>query len=741
MQILNQQDGLITESLNNRQLEAVTSTSPSNLVIAGAGSGKTSVLTRRVAYLISQKIKPGAILCLTFTNKAAGEMNHRIQKLLTKVGIHLPFSAPWHNDYENNPLLCTFHSLGVRILREFAESIQLSTKFNILDSSDQKKVIKDILKEMDIDQKKLNPFQVSYFISKCKQELLLAKDSKNLSQDYLPIFHKVYQKYEDNLKKNQAVDFDDLILLPHLILKQDLKVREMLQDRWKHILIDEFQDTNPVQFEFVKLLCPKQKLKPKKAEIPDRGIFVVGDDAQSIYGFRGSRIEIILNFEDQYPKTKEIVLNQNYRSTQPILDLAEKVISHNSHQKKKELFTDNPEKVQIKHYTARNEKDEAEYIIKQLHRQYVLKKEIEQEKKEEENQEVEFVPDPEYLAQERRVEKSNDPISNMFDMSLEDDNFSPTNSTAGLSSYDFNSWQVPSYNWQDLKELNNCVILYRTHSQSRSLEEAFLKHRLPYRLVSGVRFLDRKEVKDIIAMLKFLSNGEDKLSLSRFLPLILEGVGPKTMEKFLAYLEDFEYPLAKKHQDKLLDILQKFQSVWFENDNLISLTKHLIDLTGYENYLKKIYPIKEEREARIENLGEIYSLMAQFDEDESVELPTRLQRFLEQVSLMSSLDNKIDENSPKINLMSLHQSKGLEFETVFLVGVEDGLLPHQNSFIEPDGIEEEVRLAYVGITRAKKYLHLISAESRIQFGQVQANPVSRIFRPFLDSHCYKVGRV
>jgi superfamily I DNA/RNA helicase len=532
--------------------------------------------------------------------------------------------------------------------------------------------------------------------------------------------------------------------LPHLILKQDKSVRLKLQERWQHILIDEFQDTNPVQFEFVKLLCPSKNLQEQEEnKVPSRGIFVVGDDAQSIYGFRGSKIEIILNFESEYPGTKEIILNQNYRSTQSILDLAEKVISHNSHQKKKYLFTDNKEDIKIKYYTARNEKDEAEYIIKQIYQQYVLKQEMRQEVDKEnlKTEEVEFIPEPEYLASQNKIKfKSKDPISRIFDVSLDDDsNFDTVASVAGLSKYNFDSWQVPSYNWQNLKELNDCVILYRTHSQSRSLEETFLKYRMPYRLVSGVRFLDRKEIKDVIAMLRFLSNGEDKISLSRFLPLILDGVGPKTLQKIIAYLQDFDYPLASKYKEKLLDVLQKFQSVWLENDNLISLTKHLISLTGYENYLKKIYPIKEEREARMENLGEIYSLMSPFDEDKETELPIRLQRFLEHIALMSSLDNKIDEDSPKINLMSLHQSKGLEFETVFLVGVEDGLLPHQNSFLEPDGIEEEVRLAYVGITRAKKYLHLISAQSRVQFGQVQANPVSRIFRPFLDTHCYKVS--
>jgi DNA helicase-2/ATP-dependent DNA helicase PcrA len=319
----------------------------------------------------------------------------------------------------------------------------------------------------------------------------------------------------------------------------------------------------------------------------------------------------------------------------------------------------------------------------------------------------------------------------MFDVYLEDATFAPSYS---LQNYTPESWRVPEYKWPELEDLNKCVVLYRTHAQSRSLEETFLKYHLPYRLVSGVKFLDRKEIKDILSILKFLANGDDKISLSRFLPLIIEGVGPKTLEKILAYLEDFNYPLAPKFQDILFDILQKIQSCWTASTSLIDLTKQLLVVTGYGRYLKGQYPIKEEYEARIENIGELYSLMFVFDEDTTVSMQERLTNFLAQIALMGAVDNDTDENSPKISLMSLHQSKGLEYETVFLVGVEVGLLPHINSFNEVGGMEEEVRLAYVGVTRAKKYLHLISSESRIQFGQIKANPVSRIFRPFLDTH-------
>jgi superfamily I DNA/RNA helicase len=474
-----------------------------------------------------------------------------------------------------------------------------------------------------------------------------------------------------------------------------------------------------------------------------RSLFVVGDDAQSIYGFRGSKIEIILNFEQEYPGTKEIILNQNYRSTQTILDLAEKVLSHNPTQKKKNLFTQNPEEVSISYYLARNERDEAEYIIRQLHNLYSKNsREIKTEDNEIYFEPSEFFSEAENLLnknQEKFTEqikpKTNDLISSMFDVYLEkDDDFM----SSSLQNYEPNSWQVPSYDWSNLPKLNECAILYRTHGQSRSLEEAFLKYKVPYRLVSGVKFLDRKEIKDVLAILKFLANGEDKLSLNRFLPLLLDGVGPKTIQKIFAYMEDYDYPLPPKNQKQLMDLLQKMQASWQYSDNLIDLTKELLASSGYFRYLKGAYPKKEDLNTRLDNIGEIYSLMRPFDEDKNLELPARLQKFLEQVSLMSNSESEEEnQNQPKINLMTLHQSKGLEFETVFLVGVEDGLLPHQNSFYDIDGFEEEVRISYVGVTRAKKNLHLVSAESRVQYGQIVAHPVSRIFRPFLDSHCIR----
>jgi len=756
----------ILENLNKRQLEAVISQSPSTLVIAGAGSGKTAVLTRRVAYLIARGETPGKIVCLTFTNKAASEMNTRVRDLLKKVDINLPFVPPWSSDYTNSPLLCTFHALGVKILREFGDELGFQKDFNILDSSDQKTIIKETLKELNVDPKQVNPSLVSYFISSCKQELLEAKDSQNLTKDFLPVFHNLYKKYEQKLKKLNAVDFDDLILKTYLLLANFPEVRQILHRRFQHVLVDEFQDTNPAQFEIIKLLLPVEKLLSQAAEESSRfpeslqngaqetsttkqnygieaptstSLFVVGDDAQSIYGFRGSKIEIILNFNDYYPGTKEIILNQNYRSTQPILDLAEQVLTLNPGQKKKSLFTDNPEKVDIHYYLASDQNDEAEYIIDKLKDLYVHSKDKKDKKTDQsEIAETVFVSDEVFEKPKIKptsTPKNNDPVSSMFDMYFQSDDTYQASQNYGLQGYNPNSWQVKEVNWKEIKDLNNCVVLYRTHAQSRSLEEVFIKNNLPYRLVSGVRFLDRKEVKDVLAILKFSLNQKDYFSLNRFLSLITKGMGPKTLEKINQFLDGEEVKLAPKVLSALQTCMEVVGTKVENSQTLVDLTGELITALGYEKHLKEKYS-KDDAQTKMENIRELYSIMKQFDEDEKDSLNEKLEKFLQQISLMSNADDAGDD-TPKINLMSLHQSKGLEFETVFLVGVEEGILPHINAFEEPMQMQEEVRLAYVGVTRAKKHLYLISADSRLYFGQIRANRVSRIFRPFLDSHCIR----
>ncbi len=728
----------ILKNLNNKQLEAVTSISGSILVIAGAGSGKTAVLTRRTAYLISKQVVPGSILCLTFTNKASKEMNTRVDKLLSEVEINLPKNLPWVNDYINRPLLSTFHSLGVKILREFYNYVELKKDFTILDSDDQKKIIKDILKARNIDIKNLNPNQVGYFISLCKQELLNASNSRSLKTDFLPIFHQIYKDYEIQLNKLNSVDFDDLILLPYLILSQNEEVLKIFQNRFDHIMIDEFQDTNSAQFELIKLLMPLERLKNDNTA----SLFVVGDDAQSIYSFRGSKIELILNFHQIYPNCKEIILNQNYRSTQAILDLAEKIISQNPNQKKKDLFTDNQSDVKVSYYLARDEKDEAEYILKKIWQIYtsnIQEKSINHSINSKNNnfEEIVFLEKEEEDYTNFKLQ-TEDPIGKMFEVYLELDENTALND---FDRYNTNNWKLPSYDWQKVGEnLNNCVVLYRTHAQSRSLEEVFLKYQLPYKLVSGTRFLDRKEVKDVISILKYAFNWQDTVSLSRFLPLITTGTGPKTLQKIIDFIETGESTAKNKILENFIDIRDLILNSKNNHSKIIDFTEELLNITGYLNYLKRVYPNKEEYLSRLENIGEIYSLMLPFEnlDQESKNnnsiLDFKLQMFLENIVLMSNQDEDSSDKKPKVSLMSLHQSKGLEFENVFLVGVEDGLLPHQNSLFSDNGIDEEVRLAYVGVTRAKKYLHLISADSRVYYGQIKTNPISRIFRPFLDKY-------
>ena len=449
-----------------------------------------------------------------------------------------------------------------------------------------------------------------------------------------------------------------------------------------------------------------------------RSLFVVGDDAQSIYGFRGSKIELILNFASNFPQTREIVLNQNYRSIQPILDLSEKILEHNPHQKKKGLFTEQSDTHLVEYYQARSERDEADFIVRKLVELYITKHTPSEPLEQSHTPEVHFVSD-------------DNPISNMFD-AYDEDFSSPLAKFAQFSL----APSVFKQDWSKVKELNHCVILYRTHAQSRALEETFLKHGLPYKLVSGTKFMDRKEIKDVVSILKYIANGEDTIAFSRFFPLVSDGIGPKSLNLILEFLKDPIFEL----KDKLKDVIESLQSTivatMINTRSIVEFAKELIENIGYTRYLRKEYLIKEEYLARLENIGELYSLMLKYDVGEE-SITEKINLFLQQVSLMTNQDNG-EDNVPKISLMSLHQSKGLEYETVFLVGIEDGLLPHLNSLYEANGMEEEVRLAYVGVTRAKHNLYLISAESRIHFGQIQANPVSRIFRPFLQDYTKRV---
>jgi DNA helicase II / ATP-dependent DNA helicase PcrA len=701
---------LIHQGLNANQVKAVDNLSGATLVIAGAGSGKTAVLTRRVANLILNNVNGGNILCLTFTNKAAKEMNHRVNQLLEKEGIKIPPIRVWEYDYSRSPLLCTFHSLGVRLLKEFGTKIGIEPDFTVIDEDDRKKIIKELIKDNNLDPKKVQVSFVGYFLSQCKQELVTYHDSKTTFPDYPPFMHKMYEQYEGKLKNNNCCDFDDLIFKAYLLLSANSDVVTELNDSWTHIMVDEYQDTNQAQFKVIELLAPKNLINQDK----HRSVFVVGDDAQAIYGFRGSKVELILDFAKNYHSTERITLNQNYRSTQPILNLAEKVISLNPNQFKKDLFTDKVDSVAVKYYQARSEFDESRYIVKKLISLY--------------QNPTSTTPTPTKLHTVDYTKTSKpDSISALFD------NIYTSLETSYTSSYD----EPMFYDWDNVQKLNECAILYRTHGQSRAIEEALIKSKVPYRLVSGVKFLERKEIKDTLAILKYINNGADKMSLARFLPLILDGVGAKTTEKIIAYLEDESVVLAPKYQTKLMELMVKMQSCLSNNTSLIEFTKEILAISGYFRYLKDSYPIQDEFNTRMDNIGELYSLMLPFDQDSELELKAKLISFLDYFMLLTSQDNDNAEDVPKINLMTLHQSKGLEFETVFLVGIDDGILPHTRSFIDPKEMEEEIRLAYVGVTRAKHNLYLITANSRTIFGKVEFYSPSRIFRNFIDSSIIK----
>lgn len=388
-------------------------------------------------------------------------------------------------------------------------------------------------------------------------------------------------------------------------------------------------------------------------------------------------------------------------------------------------------------------KEQANHLKKKEIAQEIEKILLEKKKENYKKENLQKEPLKKYFDQQLKLEIQHkteevvikDQISAMFDfIDQKLDNFlEPSLDYDPLREDYLDFWQLTKFDWTKI-DLNKCAVLYRTHSQSRAIEEVFLKYKVPYRLVSGTKFLDRKEVKDVLALLKFLANSQDKIAISRFLPLVLEGVGAKTLDKILAFLEDFDYPLPPKQQSQITNFLNTLQQAWQEKLTLASLTEYLLDKLGYYDYLRKSCLNKEEFTMRQENIKELYSLMLPFDQDQTLDLTEKLQNFLQQISLMNKEEVTENEKQAKITLMTLHQSKGLEFETVFLVGCEDGLLPHQNSFFEQDAFEEEVRLAYVGVTRAKKFLYLTMAKTRTQFGQIKANPISSIFRPFLGKY-------
>jgi len=627
----------IVKGLNKEQREAVLSTEGPVLVIAGAGSGKTKLLVHRIAYLIKEKkVSPHHILAVTFTNKAAEEMKERVRKLLG-------------SDFRYQPWLGTFHHICVRILRSEIDKIGYKKNFIIYDDSDQKALIKKIMKERQLSADQFNPLAVLALISKAKGELMEVEEYISGESYFERIVASLYKEYQKNLFENNALDFDDILQKTVEIFQKFPEILEKYQNIFRYLMVDEYQDTNHAQYVLVNLLAQCH-----------RNLCVVGDDWQSIYAFRGADIRNILEFEKDYPEAKIIKLERNYRSTQKILDAAYGIISKNTRRQDKKLWTENVEGQNIILFRASDEKEEANFIISEI--QKIAKKD-------------------------------------------------------GLG-------------------LDNFVILYRTNAQSRAIEEAFLESAVPYRIIGGVRFYERREIKDFLAYLRFISNPADEISFERIVNLPPRGIGSITFEKWLKFSRENNLDFiasAKKSRgisglnEKKIDAITKF-GLLFErlrdkakHITIIDLMESVLFETGYQ---KMLLSEGEKGQVRFENVRELFTVAEKYKKGERL---ASLNAFLEEISLMSSTDN-IDSKSKAVHLMTLHSAKGLEFDTVFITGMEEGLFPHSRSILDEGELEEERRLAYVGITRAKKRVYLLWAAVRNIFGSTRVNTASR----FLD---------
>ena len=629
------------EMLNEQQQEAVVTTEGPLLILAGAGSGKTRVLTYRTAYLIEEcGVNPYNIMAITFTNKAAGEMRERIDDM-----VGYGSESIW---------VSTFHSTCVRILRRYIDRLGYDTNFTIYDADDQKTLMKDICKRLEIDTKMYKEKMFLNVISSAKDEMIDPIEFENrFTGDFVKRKQaQVYREYQNALKQNNALDFDDLLVKTVELFKLDKEVLEYYQERFRYIMVDEYQDTNTVQFELIRLLAMKYK-----------NLCVVGDDDQSIYKFRGANIYNILNFEKHFEDAKVIKLEQNYRSTQNILDAANSVISNNIGRKDKRLWTDNGAGEKITFEQLESGYEEADYVARSIGR-YVRK---------------------------------------------------------GEGSY------------------KDCAVLYRTNAQSRMFEEKFIACNIPYKIVGGVNFYARKEIKDILAYLKTIDNGRDDLAVRRIINVPKRGIGATSINKVANYATekdiDFytalryaaEIPGMARAESKIRPFVMFIQSLKAraEMDTISQLIQAILDETGYLDELKA--EGTDEAEQRIENIDEFINKAVDYETGE--EHPT-LSGFLEEVALVADIDG-LDENSDYVVLMTLHSAKGLEFPNVYLAGMEDGLFPSYMSITSDDAtneIEEERRLAYVGITRAKEHLTITSARMRMVRGETQFNKVSRFVK-------------
>ncbi len=625
----------ILDKLNKQQLEAVTYINGPLLVLAGAGSGKTRVLTTRIAYLINEGIDPDNILAITFTNKAAGEMKSRIYSLIG-------YSA-------RTMQISTFHSFGLRIIKENFEYLGYDKNFVIFDSEDSLTIIKKILKEKNLDTTEFNPKMIRAKISSLKNELISDLEYKKKAfTDFDKIIADVYSKYEDRLNKNNSLDFDDLLVLPIKLFKNKKDILEKYQDKFRYILIDEYQDTNEAQYKLTKLLASKYK-----------NICAVGDVDQAIYGFRGANYKNILNFEKDYPSTKIINLEENYRSTKTILKAANSVISHNINRKEKNLFSNLDIGDKISYYRASSGIDEVVFTVSKI-------KELENE---------------------------------------------------GVN-------------------LKDIVILYRTNAQSRTFEDGLLKANIPYKIIGGVNFYNRLEIKNLLAYLRLIHNPNDNVSLERIINVPKRGIGAKTLSNLGVVANSYNKSLYEAiTSGKELLFKELIEDLKSKKDTmpLVDFIDLVLEKTGMKD--EYVNENSLEAEVRLENLEEFKSVAYSYQEETGV---ISLEDFLLNVSLITD-NNEMKEEHDAVNLMTIHAVKGLEFDYVFLVGMEENLFPHLNSLMNPEEIEEERRLCYVAITRCRKKLYLTNARIRVLFGQEQINPVSRFISEIDDDLLDNIG--
>ena len=611
------------EELNSEQKKAVEHIDGPMLVLAGAGSGKTKVLTSRIANLINKGINPYNILAITFTNKAAKEMKDRVVKLIGKEAYNIQIS--------------TFHSLGLKILKENYNLLGYEKNFTIIDSDDVLTIIKKIMKDKNMSKDRYNPREIKNKISSAKNEMMSIEAFSKVEFDHNII--EVYKEYQKKLKNGNSVDFDDLLILPIKLFKNYPRVLEEYQDKYKYILIDEYQDTNEAQYIFSKLLSSKY-----------RNIFVVGDNDQAIYAFRGANYKNILNFEKDYPEAKTILLEENYRSTKTILNAANSVIKNNRERKDKNLWSNNIEGNKIKYKEVANEKEEASFVGEEIKK--LLSKGVNEEE---------------------------------------------------------------------------IAVLYRTNAQSRVIEEEMLKKNIKYRVIGSFYFYNRKEIKDLLCYLRLINNHKDDVSLLRIINTPRRGIGDKTIENLTE--------LAAQNNTSLYEAIEKGKELEFKNlieeltksSESLSLTELIDEILEKSGIKKELSTSKLlEDEIRLENLNEFKGVTKSYEEEYG---SATLGDFLDEISLVSDMSEHQD-SSNRVSLMTIHSVKGLEYNYVFIIGMEEGIFPHYNAINDgsSSAIEEERRLCYVAITRAKKELYITSADTRMLFGNISRNAPSRFIK-------------